>query len=45
MNIRIRSLKIFSLKGNEALAQVVADQVGIELNKCSVKRFSDEGSN
>ncbi len=35
------SLKIFSLKGNEALAQEVADQVGIELGKCSVKRFSD----
>ena len=34
------SLKIFSLKGNEPLAQV-ADHVGIELGKCSVKRFSD----
>lgn len=33
------SLKIFSLKGNEALAQEVADQVGIELGKCSVKRL------
>ena len=35
------ALKIFSLKGNEPLAQEVADQVGIELGKCSVKRFSD----
>ena len=35
------SLKIFSLKGNEPLAQEVADSVGIELGKCSVKRFSD----
>ena len=35
------SLKIFSLKGNEPLAQEVADRVGIELGKCSVKRFSD----
>lgn len=35
------SLKIFSLKGNEPLAQEVADHVGIELGKCSVKRFSD----
>ena len=34
------SLKIFSLKGNEPLAQEV-DRVGIELGKCSVKRFSD----
>ena len=35
------ALKIFSLKGNEPLAQEVADHVGIELGKCSVKRFSD----
>ena len=35
------SLNIFSLKGNEPLAQEVADHVGIELGKCSVKRFSD----
>ena len=35
------ALKIFSLKGNEPLAQEVADNVGIELGKCSVKRFSD----
>ncbi|EKU46156.1 ribose-phosphate diphosphokinase [Staphylococcus massiliensis] len=35
------SLKIFSLKGNEPLAQEVADHVGIDLGKCSVKRFSD----
>ena len=34
------SMKIFSLKGNEPLAQE-ADHVGIELGKCSVKRFSD----
>ncbi|WP_206732027.1 hypothetical protein [Arcobacter ellisii] len=30
------SMKIFSLKGNEPLAQEVADHVGIELGKCSV---------
>ncbi|HDT9055583.1 TPA: ribose-phosphate diphosphokinase [Staphylococcus pseudintermedius] len=35
------SLKIFSLKGNEPLAQEVADHVGVELGKCTVKRFSD----
>ncbi|UXV34832.1 ribose-phosphate diphosphokinase [Staphylococcus sp. IVB6181] len=35
------SLKIFSLKGNEPLANEVADNIGIELGKCSVKRFSD----
>ena len=35
------SLKIFSLKGNEPLAREVADNIGIELGKCSVKRFSD----
>src|SRR5699024_2843277 len=35
------ALKIFSLKGNEPLAQEVADNVGIELGKCSVKRVSD----
>src|SRR5699024_8509719 len=35
------ALKIFSLKGNEPLAQEVADNVGIELGKYSVKRFSD----
>ena len=34
------SLKIF-FKGNEPLAQEVADRVGIELGKCSVKRFGD----
>lgn len=34
-------MKIFSLKGNEPLAQEVADHVGVELGKCTVKRFSD----
>ena len=33
--------KDFFFKGNEPLAQEVADRVGIELGKCSVKRFSD----
>ncbi|AVP35834.1 ribose-phosphate diphosphokinase [Staphylococcus felis] len=35
------SMKIFSLKGNEPLAQEVAEHVGVELGKCTVKRFSD----
>ncbi|TFB21038.1 ribose-phosphate diphosphokinase [Filobacillus milosensis] len=34
-------LKVFSLNSNPALAQEIADQAGVELGKCSVKRFSD----
>ncbi|WP_335872096.1 ribose-phosphate diphosphokinase [Bacillus sp. 2205SS5-2] len=34
-------LKIFSLNSNVALAQQIADEVGVNLGKSSVKRFSD----
>ncbi|MEI5909623.1 ribose-phosphate diphosphokinase [Bacillus spongiae] len=34
-------LKIFSLNSNVALAQQIADVVGVNLGKSSVKRFSD----
>lgn len=34
-------LKIFSLNSNYPLAQEIADIMGVELGKCSVKRFSD----
>jgi len=34
-------LKIFSLNSNVALAQEIAKEVGVELGKCSVDRFSD----
>ncbi|TDM07225.1 ribose-phosphate diphosphokinase [Macrococcus lamae] len=34
-------LKIFSLNGNQALAEEIASYVGIPLGKCSVKSFSD----
>src|SRR5699024_7585396 len=34
-------LRIFSLNSNEALAQEVANEVGVPLGKCSVTRFSD----
>ncbi|WP_339252561.1 ribose-phosphate diphosphokinase [Sporosarcina sp. FSL W8-0480] len=36
-----KKLKIFSLNSNESLAQEVADEIGLPLGKCSVKRFSD----
>jgi len=34
-------LKIFSLNSNVGLAQEIAKEVGVELGKCSVDRFSD----
>lgn len=34
-------LKIFALKSNRPLAQKIADEVGVELGKLSVDRFSD----
>ncbi|OIU71623.1 ribose-phosphate diphosphokinase [Rossellomorea aquimaris] len=34
-------LKIFSLNSNHELAKEIADEVGLELGKSSVKRFSD----
>jgi ribose-phosphate pyrophosphokinase len=35
------NLKIFALNSNRALAEEIANFVGVELGKCSVKRFSD----
>lgn len=35
-------LRLFSLKGNEPLAQEIADHIGIPLGECEVTRFSDE---
>ncbi|WP_017186524.1 ribose-phosphate diphosphokinase [Alkalibacillus haloalkaliphilus] len=34
-------LKVFTLNSNPELAQEIADSVGVELGKCSVKRFKD----
>ena len=34
-------LKIFSLNSNRPLAEKIANAVGVELGKCSVKKFSD----
>ncbi|KXH86827.1 ribose-phosphate diphosphokinase [Sporosarcina sp. HYO08] len=34
-------LKIFSLNSNETLAKQVAEEIGLPLGRCSVKRFSD----
>ena len=34
-------LKIFSLNSNNPLAQEIADEMGVELGKSSVKHFSD----
>ncbi|GEL78260.1 ribose-phosphate diphosphokinase [Tenuibacillus multivorans] len=34
-------LKVFSLNSNPELAEEIAEQVGVELGKSSVKRFSD----
>ena len=34
-------LKIFALNSNRPLAQKIADEVGVELGKLSVDRFSD----
>ncbi|MDQ0352655.1 ribose-phosphate pyrophosphokinase [Alkalibacillus filiformis] len=33
--------KVFTLNSNPELAQEIADSVGVELGKCSVKRFKD----
>ena len=35
-------LRLFSLNGNEPLAEEIAEKIGIELGQCEVKRFSDE---
>ena len=35
------SLKIFSLNSNRALAQEIAEKVGVELGECTVSQFSD----
>ncbi|MCM3598943.1 ribose-phosphate diphosphokinase [Metabacillus idriensis] len=35
------NLKIFTLNSNTALAKEIADEVGVDLGKCSVTRFSD----
>lgn len=35
------SLKVFSLNSNHALSEEIASQIGVELGKCSVTRFSD----
>ncbi|OZI12122.1 ribose-phosphate diphosphokinase [Bacillus sp. FJAT-42315] len=35
------NLKLFALNSNPALAKEIADSIGVELGKCSVKRFSD----
>ena len=34
-------LKIFALNSNRPLAQKIADAVGVDLGKCTVKKFSD----
>ncbi|MGP7817314.1 ribose-phosphate diphosphokinase [Niallia sp. 01092] len=34
-------LKVFSLNSNPALAQEIVETIGIELGRCSVKKFSD----
>ncbi|WAA09484.1 ribose-phosphate diphosphokinase [Fervidibacillus albus] len=36
-----RMLKIFSLNSNRALAEEIAETIGVSVGKCSVKRFSD----
>ena len=36
-----KKLKVFTLNSNESLAKEVADHIGCELGKCSVKTFSD----
>lgn len=35
------TLKIFSLNSNYALAEEIAKEIGVELGKCTVSRFSD----
>ncbi|MBF0709615.1 MULTISPECIES: ribose-phosphate diphosphokinase [unclassified Gemella] len=41
MHIEERPLMLFSLDSNKPLAEQVAESLGIELSKCSVKKFSD----
>lgn len=41
MTQSLDNLKIFSLDSNKEVAQEIADHMGIELGKCSVKTFSD----
>ena len=36
------SLRLFSLKGNEPLAEEIAEHIGIPLGKITVQHFSDE---
>lgn len=40
-NHQAEPLKIFSLNGNQPLAQKIARVFGTELGECSIKRFSD----
>ncbi|MDN4650045.1 ribose-phosphate pyrophosphokinase-like domain-containing protein, partial [Curtobacterium sp. PsM8] len=35
------NLKIFSLNSNPELAKEIADRIGVDVGKSSVKRFSD----
>jgi ribose-phosphate pyrophosphokinase len=35
------NLKLFTLNSNRALAEEIADVIGVELGKCTVSRFSD----
>lgn len=35
-------LRLFSLKGNEPLAQEISEHIGIPLGECEVTRFSDQ---
>jgi ribose-phosphate pyrophosphokinase len=35
------NLKVFTLNSNKPLAQEIAKEIGVELGKCSVDRFSD----
>ena len=34
-------LKVFSLNSNPELAKEIADNIGVELGKCTVTSFSD----
>lgn len=36
------NLRLFSLNGNEPLAEEISNHIGIPLGKCEVNRFSDE---
>ncbi len=41
MNYRGKDIKIFSCNSNPVLAETAAKHLGLELGKCSVKRFKD----